>query len=317
MTNKESGTINHLSGNIKRRRFLKGTAASTASLMLGGTFMEMAEERSSSSSFDIMREVRKYRKINAHEHVHAVNDPSPLIDMADRLGMDKLVVSLPISAGVATPDEVTKCNDVVAKAMKKYPDRIMGLMFLNPQYGKESLEEIKRCIDLGMVGLKVYNQVKINDPLFYPIIEKFIDLKMVILMHAHCAIGAAGMRTKYGNDQPNASNPDDFVEAAKRYPEAIFQYAHTGGGGDWEYACKAMKKYPNIYVDTSGSNNAGGMIDYVLKYLGEDRLLFGTDGSYYQGVGNILDSDLNERQLKKIFFENFNNILRRSGKNVN
>ena len=44
---------------------------------------------------------------------------------------------------------------------------------------------------------------------------------MVILMHAH-AIGAAGMRTKYGNDQPNKSNPDDFVEAAERYPEAIF-----------------------------------------------------------------------------------------------
>lgn len=317
MKNRESKTINYLSGNIKRRHFLKGTAASTASLMLGGTFKDMAEERSSPSSFDIMREVRKYRKINAHEHVHAVNDPSPLIDMADRLGMDKLVVSLPVSAGVATPDEVRKCNDVVAKAMMKYPDRIMGLMFLNPQYGKESLEEIKRCIDLGMVGLKVYNQVKINDPLFYPIIEKFIDLKMVILMHAHCAIGAASMRTKYGNVQPNASNPDDFVEAAERYPEAIFQYAHTGGGGDWEYACKAMKKYPNIYVDTSGSNNEGGMIDYVLRYLGEDRLLFGTDGSYYQGVGNILDSALSERQLKKIFFENFNNILRRSGKDVN
>ena len=172
-------------------------------------------------------------------------------------------------------------------------------------------------MDQGMVGLKVYNQVKINDPLFYPIIEKFIDLKMIILMHSHCGIGVGGKRTKYGNDQPNASIPEDFVEAAKRYPEAMFQYAHTGGGSDWEYACKVLKDSPNVYVDTSGSNNEGNMIDFALKYLGEDRLFFGLDTSYYQGIGTILASKLSESQKKKIFFENFNNVLKKIGRNVN
>ena len=58
------------------------------------------------------------------------------------------------------------------------------------------------------------------------------------------------------------------------------------------------------------------MIDYVLKYLGEDRMFFGTDSSYYQGVGTILASKLNEEQKRKIFFENFNNILRKAGNHV-
>jgi predicted TIM-barrel fold metal-dependent hydrolase len=129
-------------------------------------------------------------------------------------------------------------------------------------------------------------------------------------------LGVGGKRTKYGNIQPNASIPEDFAEAAGRYPEAMFQYAHTGGGGDWQYACKIIKDFPNIYVDTSGSNNEGTMIDYALRYLGEDRLLFGTDSSYYQGVGTILASKLNEVQKKKIFFENYNNILKRSGRNI-
>ena len=80
---------------------------------------------------------------------------------------------------------------------------------------------------------------------------------------------------------------------------------------------KQLQDYPNIYVDTSGSNNEGNMIDFALKYLGEDRLFFGTDGSYYQGVGTILASKLTDAQKRKIFFENFNNILRKSGKNVN
>jgi uncharacterized protein len=252
-------------------------------------------------------------------HVGLSGTVDDQINIADRLGIEKLVISRPISADSgkkATPEEVRECNDSILNAMKRYPDRYLGLLFLNPLYGKESLEEIKRCIDLGMVGLKVYNQVKINDPLFYPIIEKFIDLKMVILMHAHCGIGVGGKRTRHGNIQPNASIPEDFVDAAKRYPEAILQYAHTGGGGDWEYACKAIKDYPNIYVDTSGSNNEGNMVDFALEYLGEDRLLFGTDGSFYQGISGIFSSKLNDAQKKKVFFDNFNNILAKSGRNV-
>jgi uncharacterized protein len=314
-----------MSENINRRKFFRNTAFSAAGIMLSCNLPD--RDRSDSkgmSSFplheNIMREVMKYRKINAHEHVGMGSTLENQLDLADRLGIEKLEVSFPIAAGgknPAAPDDFRKCNDVVIDAMRKYPERYLGSFFVNPVYGKESLEEIKRCVGEGMIGLKVYNQVKINDPLFYPIIEKLTDLKMIILMHAHCGIGVGGKRTRHGNSQPNASIPEDFVEAAKRYPDTMFQYAHTGGGGDWEYACKAIRPYPNIYVDTSGSNNEGNMIDFALKYLGEDRLFFGTDGSFYQGIGTILSSNLNEAQRKKIFFDNFNNILRKAGNNVN
>jgi predicted TIM-barrel fold metal-dependent hydrolase len=315
-----------MSKTINRRKFFKATTFSAAGIMLTGKMMGDNLDESSltgysaSANYNIMQEVMKYKKIDAHEHVGLGGTLESQLDYADRLGIMKLEISRPISAGSgpeATPEEFRKCNDAVLKAMKQYPDRYLGSCFVNPVYGKESLEEIKRCIDQGMIGLKVYNQVKINNPLFYPIIEKFIDLKMIILMHAHCGIGVGGKRTKYGNVQPNASIPEDFVEAAKRYPEAMLQYAHTGGGGDWEYACKAIQDYPNIYVDTSGSNNEGNMIDFVLKYLGDERMFFGTDGSYYQGVGTILSSKLTDIQKKKVFFENFNNILRKAGNHVN
>ena len=75
-----------------------------------------------------------------------------------------------------------------------------------------------------MVGLKVYIQVKINDPLYYPIIEKCIDLNMIILMHAECQLGVGGYRMKYDiKNRPNASIAEDFVDIAKRYPEAMLQ----------------------------------------------------------------------------------------------
>jgi predicted TIM-barrel fold metal-dependent hydrolase len=218
---------------------------------------------------------------------------------------------------VGTPKEFRSYNDLMLECMKQYPDRLIGQFTANAIYQKESLEEIKRCVDLGMVGLKVYTQLKINDPLFYPIIEKMIDLKMIIHMHAYAQLGLGGYRMKYDiGIRPNTSIPEDFVDIAKRYPEAMFQYAHIGGGGDWEYACKSFVHYPNIYVDTSGSYNPENMIDSAMELLGEDRLFFGSDNCYYQSVGKILASNLTENQKKKVFFDNYNAILRRSGNNI-
>ncbi len=107
------------------------------------------------------------------------------------------------------------------------------------------------------------------------------------------------------------------MDAAQRYPEAMFQFAHIGGGIDWEDACKALQDSPNVYVDVSGSNNEAGMIDFALRYIGEDRLLFGCDYSFYQSVGGMIAADLTEAQRKKLFFENYQAILKKSGNHVN
>ncbi len=309
-----------MSKQINRRKFFTNTAISAAGIMLGSNLTGCSTgSEAGISSFDLMAEVKKYRKIDSHIHANlfSASNPEILIEYADRLGVEKMIISRPITEGPAKPEDFIRFNNGILSAMKQFPDRFMGQLTINPHYPKESLEEIKRCIDLGMVGLKVYHQAKINDPLFYPIIEKFIELKMIILMHAECQLGIAGYRMKYDEKvRPNASIPEDFVDIAKRYPEAMFHFAHIGGGGDWEYECKMMKDYPNIYVDTSGSNNEENMIDFAIKYLGEDRLFFGSDNSFYQGVGKILASNLTHSQKRKIFFENYNNILRKGGHHV-
>jgi predicted TIM-barrel fold metal-dependent hydrolase len=230
-------------------------------------------------------------------------------------------ISMPVTNYSSTdpegPEQVRKNNDIVIKAMKQYPDRFIGFFTLNPRYPKESLEEMKRCLDQGMIGYKGYTQVKVNDPLYYPIIEKLIELKMIVFMHTFCQLGMAGYRMKYDiGALENTTIPEDMVEAARRYPEAMFQFAHITGGGDWEYECKMLKQCPNIYVDTSGSNNEENVIDFAIRHLGEDRIFFGTDNCYHHGVGKVLASNATEAQKKKIFFENYNNMLKKGGHNV-
>lgn len=269
--------------------------------------------------YDIMKDVHKYRKIDAHAHVYFTDDsPGIQLDYGERLGITKQVISRYLSVFPGTPEQFREYNDLTIKAIKKYPDRLIGGFVLNPTYKNESLEEIKRCMDYGMVGPgELYFQVKINDPLYFPVIEKLIDLKMMIFSHAECQLGVGGYRMKYnGNKAPNTSIPEDFVDLAKRYPEGNFQYAHIGGGGDWEYECKLFKDYPNIYVDTSGSNNQENMIDFAVEHLGADRLFYASDNSYLQSVGVVLASNLTDAQKQKVFFDNYNNILKKGGRNV-
>lgn len=289
-----------------------GTAAYGKSLPPGtGDFGDTTKVK----GIDLMKEVRKYRKIDSHAHVYFTKGNfEQIIDIADRLHMEHLVISRPMTpGGKGDPTEFKECNDLVLKAMKQFPDRFLGQMTLNPQYPAESLEEIKRCTGEGMIGVKLYNHVKINDPLFYPIIEKFIDLNMLILMHM--GIGIA--RIQYDAREPKGvSIPEDMVEAAKRYPEGKFQLAHIGGGIDWEAACKAVIGVPNIFVDVSGSNNAAHMIDFAVKCVGVHRLFFGCDNSFYQGVGHVLGANLTDTDRKKLFFDNYNKYLKSIGRNV-
>ncbi|MBO9620403.1 MAG: amidohydrolase family protein [Niabella sp.] len=313
---------------MNRRKFVtRGTAGMAAMLVSGASVGKSAlvtpeTEESGASGlqrYDLMKEVMKYRKIDTHAHIYWTEDsPETQLDYGRRLGIEKQVISRYLDVMPGTPDEFRKFNDLTIKAIKKYPDHLLGGFVLNPVYKKESLDEIKRCTDAGMIGTgELYYQVKINDPKYFPIIEKLIDLKMIIHSHGECQLGVGGYRMKYnGYKQPNTSIPEDFVDIARRYPEGIFQYAHIGMGGDWEYECKLFSDYPNIYVDTSGSNNAENMIGFAVEHLGEDRLFFASDNSYYQSVGKILAANLTERQKQKIFFDNYNNLLKKGGRGI-
>jgi uncharacterized protein len=196
--------------------------------------------------------------------------------------------------------------------MKDIPGRFLGQCFINPYYGREALEEITRCIGAGMVMLgELYTQVRLTDPRYFPIIEKCIELKAPLLVH-----GAEVRKDWRDPERPGSSNANDFAEAGTRYPEAMIIYGHIGGGGDWEYVCKVLRDAPTIYADTSGSVTDEGMVDFAVQCLGVRRLLFATDLNFESGVAKVLAANLTGPQRRQIFFDNFNEILRKRGNHV-
>lgn len=262
----------------------------------------------------MFREAVSYRKIDSHNHVDAGANSARDVDRScELLGITKAAVSIP---GGKTPEAIRNNNNIVLKAMKAFPNRILGQCYINPGFRKEALEEIDRCIDQGMVMLgELYDAYKINDPLYYPIIEKCIDLKIPLMLHGVTTLG--NWRKGYlPTNPPNSSVPEDYVEAGRRYPEAMIICGHIGGGGNWEYVCRVLKDAPTIHVDTSGSISDEGMIDMAIQYLGVDRLLFATDINFETGVGKVMWANLAESDRKKIFFDNFNNLLKKAGNHV-
>ncbi len=316
-----------MANQISRREFALRSALAGGGILSGlnlkggiarPDYKDVAEH--AFSTYNIMHDVKKYRKIDAYANApQSAAQVDALIRYADRLNIEKLIVAVPVAKTMGTsPEEIRAYNDSVAQAIKAYPGRILGQFTVNPLDIKTAEEEIKRNIDRGMVGMKLFNHVKINHPSVFPVVEKFIDHKMIIHVHGESQIGVGGYRMKYDvQNNPAISVPEDFTDTAKRYPEAMFQYAHIGGGSDWEYACKCFVNYPNIYVDTGGSNNEENMVDFAVEQLGDDRVFFGCDGSFYQGVGKVLSASITEEQKKKVFFANYNNVLRKSGNNIN
>ena len=116
-------------------------------------------------------------RIDVHSHVRvrdgrlSVDDCHSLVDAADRLGIDQMWCSAPAPGAMPEPEAIRAGNDAVIEAMRLYPERIRGECFVVPGWYREALDEIDRCLDAGMVGIKLYNQYFINDPAVFPVIE--------------------------------------------------------------------------------------------------------------------------------------------------
>lgn len=298
---------------LSRRKFTTGLISS--GVLLGAAPPEMKPQN---AGFQLMEEILRYRKLDAYAtSTFTETSIRQHLDFADRYGISKLFIANPMAQIELTPVEFRAHNDKVIDAVKRHPDRFIGQFSINPRFRTESLEEIERCLDAGMMGTRLYQQVKINDPIYRPIIEKLAALNILIFMHGECQMGVGGYKMKYDAKKVKTiSTPADFADVAARYPEAMFQFAHLGGGSDWEGMCKTFAPFPNIYVDTGGSNNEEYLVDFAIKSLGEDRVFFGSDNSFYQSIGKIFASELTETQKEKLFFRNYQAVLKKGGFHV-
>jgi len=182
-------------------------------------------------------------------------------------------------------------NDVVAEAVAKYPDRLIGFAVLNPHRGPDGmLTELKRCEKLGLRGIKLIPHYQ-----GYPQEGDWLDVpcrwaherRQIILNH-------------------HWGSPAQIERLVATFTDACFITGHM----TLAYA-DVMRRYPNLFVCTCPLLGPGAC-EQAVATLGADRILFGSD---YQdlpigwGLGPILYADIPPDDKKLILGGNLERIL--------
>ena len=219
-------------------------------------------------------------------HAHFYHQRTPRADWRERnesrlaagakIGITIHVASILGSFGFTSPTyfpsprDVTAGNDALLALQRGHPERIRGLVCVNPNYTAHARAEIVRCLDAGMIGIKLAASRRADDPLLDPIAALALVRRVPVLQH----VWQHRRRDWPGQE---ASDASELGTLARRHPDVAFILAHIGGGGDWLHSLHASADVPNVYVDLSGSGVDGGMLEACIESVGVNRLLWGSD----------------------------------------
>ena len=169
-----------------------------------------------------------------------------------------------------SPSDIEHGNDCLLALQRAHPQRIRGYCVVNPNFGAHAEAELRRCLEAGMIGIKLAASRRANDPLLDPICRVAARRGVPLLHH----IWQHRQRDYHGQE---ASDATELGQLATRHPDVNFILAHIAGGGDWIYSLAAVRRIPNLYVDLSGSGVDGGMLEACMDAVGVERLLWGCD----------------------------------------
>ncbi len=253
----------------------------------------------------------KYEIWDVHTHLVNVPGDTPearvetLIAGADRLGVSRVVlfVGLQGERYDLSPAEIREANDQAMRAMKVFPKRVFGFVYLNPKNGAASLDEFDRCVRDGpMIGVKLLAAEHCNAPSLDPIVERASALGAPVLQHTWL---------KITGNLPGESTPQELAELAARHPEAPLICSHCGG--DWELGLRAIRPHRRVYGDLCGGDPTAGYAEMAVRELGAERCLFGSDfGSrgFASQLGKVLGAGLSEADKRLVLGENLKRLLR-------
>jgi hypothetical protein len=188
-----------------------------------------------------------------------------------------------ISAGIflSLIDDPESLRDFISCSS----DEFIGYAFVDPLDEAAPDKLTRQVEECGFRGLKLIatNQwFHAYDQRIYPLYERAGDLGIPILIHFGVSIG-------YTADFRYA-NPLDLQPVLRDFPGLNFILAHFGAGFFRE-ALLLCYQCENVYLDTSSSNiwikyqdhpqNLKDVFRISLEAVGPERIIFGTDSSYF------------------------------------
>lgn len=188
--------------------------------------------------------------------------------------------------------------DSVAKAVALNRSRFVGFFMLDPTR-EDAIDYAARALDEGLRTICLFpamHRYYLHDERVARVFELAAGrgggTVEPIAVFVHCGVLSVGIRKKLNLPSPfdmRFGNPLDLHGVALKHPGVSIVIPHFGAGMLRE-ALMLADCCPNVHLDTSSSNSwikytPGLTLEQVfraaLDVVGPDRLIFGTDSSFF------------------------------------
>jgi hypothetical protein len=205
----------------------------------------------------------------------------------------------------SAPDDAAS----VVTATRRHRDRFVGFFMVDPTRA-DAVATTRRALDEGLRAMCLFpamHRYSVHDDRARELFEIAAERRGTAVF-VHCGVLSVGVRTRLGlpsRFDMRFSNPLDLHAVALAYAHVPFIVPHFGAGLFRE-ALMLADLCPNVLLDTSSSNgwiryHAGLTLADVFRQAiavaGADRLLFGSDSSFFPR-GWV--HDVHERQSRAL-----------------
>ncbi len=204
--------------------------------------------------------------IDFHAHIGSDKDGK-----AQTLGeLKKLMEENGIDYAVVFPFDEKDSLEKASRALLVYSGndpRMIPFLRFDPNSMTE--ENLGNLLSHGFLGVKLHPRSQNFDPLekrYFSLYKMIEERNIPVLFHTR-------------KEPTPYSDPDRIIELAKYFPMMIIILGHFGAYS--RSVIEKMKYYKNVYMEISGPYSSSERIEAVVKEIGYERILFGSDAPYF------------------------------------
>ena len=230
-----------------------------------------------------------------------------LLEKMDNVGIERAMFPAVKCGPQGPPANYHLPDQVVAEAVRRYPNRFCGLAGIDPTEGMKGVRKMEYAIkELGFIGVHLYPhwfEMAPDHAKYYPFYAKCVELDVPIMMQVgHCL--------RYSADRPlrSVGRPITLDAVACDFPELRLIGIHIGWPWTEEMISVAWK-HPNVYIGSDAYAPKYWPKEFVhfINSWGQDKVMFGTDFPVIdpeRAIKEIEDLNLRPDSKRKLLRDN-------------
>jgi uncharacterized protein len=250
--------------------------------------------------------------IDAHGHLGAFApfyipriDSASMVALMDRCG----VRAIAVSAHRGLDSDPFQGNREIAEAAEEFPGRFIGYATANPHY---PTDETEADLEHWLAQSPWVRGVKLHPSLHnYPVTGPRYRIAFEVAARHNVPV----LSHSWGEgEEALLCSPTLLGQMAEAYPTVPILIGHSGGIlTGYRLSIEVARRHPNVYLETCGSFQAMGLMEFLVDEVGPERVLFGSDMAFLSltaALGRAVYAKLTTTEKRMILGANAARLFR-------